>query len=290
MDLLIKSAELLQIPKYVDVAASTVLIFDYFQTFEMEVDLIWRSKWSVGKALFFVTRYPCFVDTAFVLYDHFLPTQEVSHETCLKIDTFTDWSAVIGIAAAEAIVGLRTYALWGNNRRILIILSISYTITFITSAVILITFLRSLRYGDPPLPTVGGCYQVDGSKVLFVDYALLILMETLIMVLTIWVGIKRFRHSHNHLITVLYRDGIFYFVYLFLVSAANVIVILAGPDEFVDLFNSFQRIMHSVLSARIMLHMREAARTDRPEEKTTDTSLIFMSAETRMAEGISVST
>lgn len=67
-------------------------------------------------------------------------------------------------------------------------------ITFGTSCVILIIFLRSLRCrfncsqrtfhhwsvldGDPPLPTVGGCYQVDGNDVLFVDYALLILMET----------------------------------------------------------------------------------------------------------------
>lgn len=168
------------------------------------------------------------------------------------------------------------------------------------------------------------------------------------MVLTIWIGIKRFRHSHNHLITVLYRDGIFYFVYLFREGSCYL-----GPSQAFDAMTScsdlccqchrhtcwtcesqmiassimsscpldrtssltfstrssfshhlkychsdlwrrrltirFQRIMHSVLSARIMLHMREAARIDGHEDKTADTSLTFMSTQNRTTEGTSVS-
>ena len=38
------------------------------------------------------------------------------------------------------------------------------------------------------------------------------------MVLTLWVGIRRFRHSRNPLVITLYRDGIPYFV-----------VLVAGP-------------------------------------------------------------
>lgn len=85
--------------------------------------------------------------------------------------------------------------------------------------------------GTPPLPTVMGCYPTEGSKILFGDFVLLMLNETslcrlisstiylidfsAVMILTLWIGIKRYRHSRNPLVVTLYRDGIFYFIYLF---------------------------------------------------------------------------
>jgi hypothetical protein len=35
------------------------------------------------------------------------------------------------------------------------------------------------------------------------------------MILTLYVGVTKFRHSRNRLIVTLYRDGILYFVYIF---------------------------------------------------------------------------
>jgi hypothetical protein len=42
-------------------------MFDYLLTFRDEVELVWKSRWSTGKLLFFLTRYPVFIDTALVL-------------------------------------------------------------------------------------------------------------------------------------------------------------------------------------------------------------------------------
>lgn len=35
------------------------------------------------------------------------------------------------------------------------------------------------------------------------------------MTLTLYVGVKRYRHSRSRLVVALYRDGILYFVYIF---------------------------------------------------------------------------
>lgn len=151
---------------------------------------------------------------------------------------------------------LRTYALWGSDRRILIILFSTFFGVSAPCLAILVYFIRSLRYGDSPL---SGCYVTESSGILFANFVLLMLFETIIMCLTIWIGIKRFRHSRNRLVHILYRDGIFYFVYIFMISMGNIIVLLAGPPQYLDLMTTLQRVVHSILSTRIILHTRASA-------------------------------
>lgn len=252
------SAFLLQIVKYVNVASLTILVTDYLQTLELEIELIWRAKWGLVKILFLFARYSTFFDVPLVLYYSLAPRP--SNQKCLVIYSIASWSTCFGIEVSEAILVVRTYALSGNSRNILIYLLIQFVVISTAVLVILVIFLRSLRYGTPPLPTVMGCYPTEGSKILFADFVLLMLNETAIMILTLWIGIKRYRHSRNPLIVTLYRDGIFYFIYLFLISAANIVVLVVGPPELIDLVDTFQRVMHSILSTRILLHVRNTGR------------------------------
>ncbi|RDB18309.1 hypothetical protein Hypma_000490 [Hypsizygus marmoreus] len=270
---LVASATLLQHVKYTNVASFALLLFDYFETLEMEVELIWKSRWGLGKVLFLLARYPTFVDVPLVLYYAMAPN--ISHEACKRIYDAASWATAFGIGVAEAILILRTYALWGNNRKLLIFLLVLYVAIYIPVIVILVFFLRSLKYGAPPLPTVPGCYPTEGSIILFADFALLMANETIVMILTLYVGVKRFRHSRSRLVITLYRDGIYYFVYLFLISAGNIIVLVAGPPEYVDLLNTFQRVMHSLLSTRILLHVRETARGNMIYDSTYISGLRF---------------
>ncbi|KAH9475769.1 hypothetical protein JR316_0011328 [Psilocybe cubensis] len=52
---------------YFDVIAAALYIWDYLITFDMEVDLVWRSKWNTMKVLFLVQRYLPFADTVFLV-------------------------------------------------------------------------------------------------------------------------------------------------------------------------------------------------------------------------------
>jgi len=40
----------------------TMFLWDYILTFEMEVDLVWKSKWNFMKGLYFFQRYLPFID------------------------------------------------------------------------------------------------------------------------------------------------------------------------------------------------------------------------------------
>jgi hypothetical protein len=45
-----------------------MFIWDYILTFRMEVDLVWKSKWTFMKALYLVQRYLPFIDMGIVVY------------------------------------------------------------------------------------------------------------------------------------------------------------------------------------------------------------------------------
>ncbi|KAH6907135.1 hypothetical protein BKA70DRAFT_1286343 [Coprinopsis sp. MPI-PUGE-AT-0042] len=70
-----------------------------------------------------------------------------------------------------------------------------------------------------------GCY-VNREKYLFagIGFMLLELNEFIV-----GVGFYRYRNLNSTLVRTLYCDGIFYYVFLFLISMGQVIVILAGP-------------------------------------------------------------
>lgn len=47
--------------------------FDWLLTLEMEISLVWTSKWNVTKVLYFLTRYLPFIDSSIVMYREFCP-------------------------------------------------------------------------------------------------------------------------------------------------------------------------------------------------------------------------
>lgn len=47
-------------------AAVAMFVYDYLLTLEMEIELVWRSKWNWIKYLYLFQRYLPFVDTVFL--------------------------------------------------------------------------------------------------------------------------------------------------------------------------------------------------------------------------------
>ncbi|KAJ7595363.1 hypothetical protein C8J56DRAFT_883583 [Mycena floridula] len=285
----IHSAQLLQIVKNIakadilTVCSLSVLVYDSLLTMEAEVRLIWRGKMGFGTLLYVMARYLTFVDVPLVLFCKYsqsstsivrltwnqmilivpcrhiiirpvihciLPTLvRKPWAGALDLLHFNPGTTAVGIAAAETILVLRTWALWGRNMRILNGLSALSLAILVPSIVFLIKFLNGIKC----------CYPIQSSRLLYVDYVLIGISETkpAVMLLTLWIGYTRYLGStDNKLVYVLYRDGILYFVWLFLFSIGNVLVIILAPLELLDLLNTTQRVMHSLLATRIMLHVR----------------------------------
>jgi len=104
-----------------------------------------------------------------------------------------------------------------------------------------------------------GCYPTGGSRIIYGDYVALLLQETIIVALTIYRGFMTGVRSRDRLIQTLYRDGLLYYLYLLIIAIGNITLLAIGPRVLFALIAPFQRVMHAVLTTRILLHARSAA-------------------------------
>ncbi|KAF9459079.1 hypothetical protein BDZ94DRAFT_1312716 [Collybia nuda] len=94
-------------------------------------------------------------------------------------------------------------------------------------------YLNSEKYVEPPFPTSNGCFNIGSNKI-FLGIVLLVLYETVIFTLTIWVGVERYRHTFTPLFVILYRDGICFFALIFIVSCTSIFVLTLAPEEYLE--------------------------------------------------------
>jgi len=265
-------------------------VYDYLLTLHYEAKFIWPWKWDLGKFLYILTRYVAFVDiTVFLVYwfDQSLSYTVRKHPVCLIVNSYLpsqachpmisigSWLLWAGVTIAECIISLRTYALFGRSKYIgifLLVLNIGVQTTIV---ILLKSYLRKLEYVPSPFPTIITCFTGTTAprSRLYPDYALIMTIELCIIVLTIWRGIAEWSNAQSSLFGTLYRDGVTFFVCLFAISFTNFLLNIITQSLLLEiLLPEFQRVMHSVLTARVILHLRAAAE----ETKSgTVTSILF---------------
>ncbi|KAL0948995.1 hypothetical protein HGRIS_009094 [Hohenbuehelia grisea] len=258
---IVQSLHRLQIITYLHVCCTGLLIYDYLLTFADEIRYVWNAPWNLGKILFFLTRYPVFVDTSLTLYRE--PSWIFSFILAMRVSF--QRMIIVGIVIAEVIMTIRVWALWGRTRPVGILLSIIAVASVVASAVAFVKFHSSQTFipMDTISPHIPGCFPESGNNVVFVDFAVLMGYETIILVMTLIKGFQHFRHGSSSFITTFFRDGVMYFAFLLAISFINVVVLLTQPREYANLLTSLQRSLHSMLSARILLHLRQDSEKSR---------------------------
>ncbi|KAF7291319.1 hypothetical protein MIND_01276200 [Mycena indigotica] len=234
------------------VACCTILVYDWLLTLHREVAAIWSHPRSIGTVIFLVNRYLPFVDVWISTTTRF---QHVSPEACLVRNRIVGWMSLIGVCISEAILMLRTYAIWGRSRSVMIILCVVWVATVIPGLIITQFELTTLIY----TPTANvGCNLVQAGTIIIYAYVLLMISETAVVVLTALRAYRdlRNRSLHRSWITQLYKDGMLFYIYLLAISIANVLVPILGPEYMANWLASLQRVLHSVLTTRVLLLIR----------------------------------
>ncbi|KLO07347.1 hypothetical protein SCHPADRAFT_945358 [Schizopora paradoxa] len=251
------------------VASVVILIYDTVLTLPSEIRFIWRSKWRIGKILYFITRYPAFIDVTLALI-YWFHRDVTSETTCRHLFRANAWLFLLGTYIAEAILSLRTYALWERSTRVLVVLAVLAHASFITQIIELQHFLRTVEFADTPAPSIMPCNAILHRTKLYVNFALVVIFELAVLIMTFWKGYKQWRQCQSPIMSTLYRDSIIIFVCLFAVSTTNLLLFLmANINVFYDILALTQRVIHAILSARVVLHLRIAASSEKTAKFTT---------------------
>ncbi|KAJ7019638.1 hypothetical protein C8F04DRAFT_1147039 [Mycena alexandri] len=258
-------------------ACLTILVYDLLCTLDQEILYVWPRPWSMSTALFLLNRYLPFVDTFLSFSAKFT---RIPPETCLKRNTAVLWLSVFGIQLSEGILMLRTYAIWERKRGVLYFLCGLALCTFVLMAVFVQLETASLQYTQSDDL---GCTLSHAGHVILFGYMMIMISETAIAVLTAIKAYRDLRRSRVPWILKLYQDGMLFYVYLLILSTANVLVPIFAPTMFANWLGTPQRVLHSVLCNRVLLlilRQRRIATSGTAHSVTTDseaTGVVFSS-------------
>ncbi|KAJ7583213.1 hypothetical protein C8J56DRAFT_1028249 [Mycena floridula] len=245
-------------------ASAVVILYEYCITFDLEWQYIWKAKFNLMKALYLIQRYMPLIDSvALEIHILFNPGPiGPSPKFCQVVFPLRAAMYIVGIAVSEVILTLRVWAVWHRDKRLTIGLPIFYGVTWISSFVSLAVFLSTLTYA-PPVRFDVGCVVSDGNSVVFLCWIVLLAYDAGILCLMAIKAYQAYKSSGDSgLYNVIYRDGIIYYVYLFILSATNIVVILTFSRDLASLLAGLERVIHASLTSRVVLHIREQAGRD----------------------------
>lgn len=134
---------------------------------------------------------------------------DVPTETCYGVFKYSAWSLLFGITAAEMVLILRTWAIWGARRSTLLLLSLLLLAVTIVNCYIVEYYIEhtTIVRGTSFLPGVTGCILVHSTHRVGVAWICVTVFEFVIVILTLIKGVDHFRTSSLSLFPSLYRDG-----------------------------------------------------------------------------------
>jgi len=276
----IATARTLQYLAYICTALITFWTYDYICSLHNEWTFLLRSRWSKVKFLYITARYTPFfliaADTCLTL------TPNENSKTCEILISVYSCFAVISLACSECFFVLRTYALWSNNRMVLVaMLSILFVI--ISSFIgIWFSAVATSQYFStsaiPGIPGIPGCYRTSSSVQLYLPFILLFVLQLGLVSLTLIRAIRNWRSTRYPLYAALVKHNIFYYACGLLFSALNILVPLIFPDSpYHSFLEDFEVFILAILATRMHLRLWHIDNTEHDYDALVYISMSNMS-------------
>ncbi|KAG1813847.1 uncharacterized protein BJ212DRAFT_1482205 [Suillus subaureus] len=181
----------------------------------------------------------------------------------------------VSISCSEAFFVLRTYALWNNNKIILVAMLSTLLAVALASIGSRFTNIASSHITTSAILGIPGCYW-SSPGVQFLSFVLLFMFQLVLASLTLVRVIQSWRTARSHLYAVLVKHNMFYYACGLFFSGMNAIVpklfsdVRKPPnalqyDRVVDslhtqsayyaIFEDFQVFILAILATRMHLHL-----------------------------------
>jgi len=163
--------------------------------------------------------------------------------------------------SGSAIYVLRIYALYGCNRRVLLLLCVIYVGVFTSENVIIGIVIRDAVFDPLPLPTFTGCLPSNIKPYAWTFWMPMLIFETILLAMSIFRSVVLAANDWQtrRLVFVLLRDSVVYFGGVILAILANVVGWKLGGDTLFAAFLPLAITSFSILGCRLLLNIQAAA-------------------------------
>lgn len=295
-----------QANRCLDVAAWTLLYYDYTLTLSMEYEQFWKQqkRLSLVAVLIVLNRYVSLLGEIPVIIFIF---GNLDGEQCHWLDLYHQAFAAITQALVAALLMMRTVALYQRSKYILGLMGAFLILGCGTIILSITSYQSSVHFTGSLAKMLPGCVfpmTKEQTELSASPWCTMLLFDTAIFLLTLVRSIRviRLLGGSGSMFQVMLRDGTIYFGALVVVNMANILTYLViGPPES-GMGVTITNTISSTLIARLMLNLRDPAlntvllNTDMYQDEPTEDlgnmeSVRFRSAdvEDSNAAGISIS-
>jgi len=243
--------------RYTTAATFTVSLYDFISTLEDEIEFIWPSRLSASKVIYLLNRYVPIV-TATVYAIVILFTRD--KDTCYSGQVAFSALAVFGYVAAEAALGLRTYAVWQQQKFVIALFAVCILTTIGTSSFTLDRILSASIPIDPELVPNGGClFELKHSRMVWINLTVVIVIEFIALTMLLTKGFYFYRYTESSLMRMICRDGALFSSCILTSSVVNIILARLLPQFASDILVVPQSVLSNLLCCRLLLRIRHYA-------------------------------
>ncbi|TDL28069.1 hypothetical protein BD410DRAFT_342236 [Rickenella mellea] len=215
-----------QVSKYITMVSFSILIWDYLITLESEIKLIWPARGSSSKVLFLINRYFAFFEPVLLMLVT-ITFHEPERYFCTRGLQVSTLLSAFGFMIAQVILKMRTWAIWERKRWVTVLLVSEFFIAVGIEVFVLERYVTGIHY--VPVFAVAGCSFTFSNRLIFINFILIMVSETIMVILLIIKAFQHFRVHRATLMVAMYQDGLFHYSLILATSIANVFLMLLAP-------------------------------------------------------------
>ncbi|THG95488.1 hypothetical protein EW145_g7948 [Phellinidium pouzarii] len=222
--------------RYMNGIGLVMLIYDHLLTFDDEVRFVWRAKPSFARRAFLINRYLVLV--ILLVWASFMnnfSNNTITDRTCRGFFVFSTLVGVISIGIANILVLLRVVTLWDRDRRIALLLSFGFFVSFCATFSLMVIVTVKLMPGIFYAPNAQMCILTERIGELSAVWASPMVFEVLVLIFVCWNAFDRPRSVLTPLTRSLARDGIGFFAALTAFRTLNLVLSIVIHAELVVL-------------------------------------------------------
>ncbi|EGN96276.1 hypothetical protein SERLA73DRAFT_162144 [Serpula lacrymans var. lacrymans S7.3] len=249
--------------RYCTVAATVLYAYDFMLTLEEEVKFVWYSPWTTVKTFFLIVRYFAFGCILTFTTLNVLPLRTTP--IGIAIESFAIISVVL-LSFVEVILQIRLFALYNNDKRVVIPVMISFVMMVfaqlgMASYEVYFNNLGLAGFDATIAESLGIC--PGGTPTWFYLFMIPIMVfDFILFVLALYKSLQHYRQvpdktwSGARVISMMMRDSLLFFMINFVVFLISTLIYLVGPRTLYQKIANWQMVIPAILAERLVLNVR----------------------------------
>jgi len=252
------SYEGLRATRFLTAAGLTILLYDHSLTFEKERRYIWTLRPLLVKWALLVNRY--LVPIALIINAHALSglsTTWLSNDFCQSWWLIISSIIIASIGICHGILIYKLWVLWDASKKARRTLMIAYILTEIASMVAVAKTVVEMWPYAIFFVEMRSCALTQTPPTLKIVWAFLVTFELFTFFMVFFNALSRPRAGNSHLLKILIRDGINFFMVISVLGWLNLIAAVTQPPSKSEIGLFCIWAMCVTMLTRMMINLRE---------------------------------